>query len=198
MKYRFFILSLSAILLVNCSDDYEASYYLDDSIFIPDPEIPGLPIYSEQGCNTFGVRLDRENILYDPGNYPLKVIVKNDTSSFIFDGHSSYSDYKITFLIDDLSPTEESGLMELDQVAYDLESDNISIEIQDCGETIQPEIISGGLNFKRVQNLYVDDVYKGVILSGIFNFKVIIDGTPFAFSDGRFDVIVGYSNFYVL
>ena len=57
-------------------------------------------------------------------------------------------------------------------------------------------IIDGELYFKRVQHLLVDKRSVEAILSGYFQFKTLVDGKPITLSNGRFDVGIGYENFY--
>ncbi len=197
MKYSLLIICTIACCLFSCSSD---DYYLEESKFIPDSEITSLPAITEQGLNIFGVLRDKATIRYEENKYPLKVIVQNDTTSFIFDGkdYSDYNDYKITFKITDFIPEEDANLVSLNDVTYNMPNNNISIQITDNNKTIDTDVISGSLTFSNAKNLTIDEEYKGVVLSGTFQFKTIIDNTPTAFSYGRFDVIVGFSNFYNL
>ena len=57
-------------------------------------------------------------------------------------------------------------------------------------------IIEGGFEFRRVQNLYVDKEYTKSIISGVFYFKTFFDNEPVAISNGRFDLGIGFENFY--
>ena len=204
MKTTLYILILiaSMVTLFGCDAAYESDYYLETSTYISDPAVPELPIYSEFGYNTFGVRLDRDFIIFRSDVYPAKVFVEGDTTSFIFNGikKSTYEMYNLTFKVANLPFEVESDLVALNKQTFNLKSDSIAVEIYDqrTGRTFQPRILTGELNFQRLQSLQVDEDEKGVIMSGTFQFKTIINNTPVAFMDGRFDVIIGYSTFYVL
>ncbi len=194
IKYIFFAFILS--FLYSCSSD---DLYLEESIFIEDPEVPGLPIYSEYGYNTFGVRYDRVNITNNDDEYPLTVIVENGETSFVFKGEKDYyTDYEISFILNDFLPEDEYDLLNLDGKVIDLEGSNVEVTIEEDGVLKNLEILSGQFEFAKAQNLFVDDVNKGVILSGVFEFKALVNGEPAAFSYGRYDVIIAYSNFFVL
>ncbi len=195
MKIKYILFVLVTALLHSCSSD---DLYFEESIFIEDPEVPGLPIYSELGYNTFGVRCDRENITNNDSDYPLTVIVEGGETSFILKGEKSYTEYDITLILNDYLPEDEYSLLDLDSKVIDLEGDNVDVEIVEDGTVKTLEILSGSFEFSKVQNLFVDEENKGVILSGVFEFKALVDNEPTAFSYGRFDVIVGYSNFFVL
>ena len=58
------------------------------------------------------------------------------------------------------------------------------------------KIIEGDFYIKRVQDLYVDKQHTKAIISGTFKFKFFLDNEPVAASDGRFDLGIGYNNFY--
>lgn len=196
MKFRFLIPILFVVLLSACSSD---DIYLEKSIFIEDPEVPGLPIYSESGYNTFGVRYDRDAITNNSSDYPLTVIVKNGKTSFLFKGKKeSYREFNLTLTLNDFLPDDEYDLLNLNGRVINLEGDNVELKIEEEGNEKSIEILSGKFEFKKAQNLTVDEEDKGVILSGIFEFKALIDNEAVAFSYGRFDVIIAYSNFFVL
>jgi hypothetical protein len=59
-------------------------------------------------------------------------------------------------------------------------------------------IIEGLLKFTRVQRLFVDELETKCIISGLFDFKTFINGEPIAVSHGRFDLGIGYDNFFNL
>ncbi|MCW3789565.1 hypothetical protein [Plebeiibacterium sediminum] len=196
MKYIYPILFLLLVVLAGCSDD---DLYLEESVFIEDPEVPGLPIYSEYGYNTFGVRYDRDVITNNTADYPLKVIVSDGSCSFNFNGRKDYyNDFNITLKLDNYLPNDEYDLLDLNNQVIDLTGEQVDVEIEDNGKEESVEILNGQFTFKKVQRLTVDEVESGVILSGVFDFKAIINGEPVAFSYGRFDVIISYSNFFVL
>ncbi len=196
MKYIYPILLLVLVFVSSCTND---DLYLEESVFVEDPEVPGLPIYSEYGYNTFGVRYDRDVVTNNTTDYPLKVIVSNGECSFNFNGRKDYyEDFNIKLILDNFFPEDEYDLLDLNGQEIDLRDEHVKLEIEDKGSDRDVEILSGKFTFKKTQQLTVDEVESGVILSGLFEFKALIDGEPVAFSYGRFDVIISYSNFFVL
>ena len=88
--------------------------------------------------------------------------------------------------------------MLLHEQVFDLTDDKYSISIEDAYATHTVELLNGTFEFKRAQYLLVDGQPQEVILSGVFEFQVTIDGEPVSISEGRFDVGVGSYNFFVL
>jgi len=196
MKLKYILLALLIAILNSCSND---DLYLEESIFIEDPEVPELPIYSELGYNTFGVRCDRETITNNDYDYPLTVVVEDGKTYFVFKGEkNNYTEYDFSIVLNDFLPSDEYDLLNLDDTSINLDGDNVELIIKESGDLKSVEVLSGEFKFSKAQYLLVDEVNKGVILSGVFEFKALVDGEPSAFSYGRFDVIVGYSNFFVL
>ena len=192
------ILTFALLVFVFTSCTVE-DLYIEESVFIPDPEIPGLPIYSEMGYNTFGVRYERELITQKSGSYPLKIFVKNNVTSFVFTGRSDWlHDYEITIKMSDYLPEDIDDLLDLNQTTYDLKAKSIEVDLEYNNSSKDIEIISGEFEVKKAQRLKVDGEEKGIILSGVFQFKAYVDDVPVAFSLGRYDVLLGYSNFFVL
>ncbi|MBT3207509.1 MAG: hypothetical protein HN347_04100 [Bacteroidetes bacterium] len=190
-----------SILMISCSKDME----LEQSIFIADPEFPGLPEYSEWGYNTFGAYYDREVFVSNTMEIPLKVIVTSDTTSFSFKGQKGgsinyYSSeaMNIRFIIPGFFPMQYSDLIVLNESTVDIGELGGDIEIYINNNRVQATILNGILNFNRVQRLVVDDQEMQLILSGYFFFQAIINGEPISISNGRFDVGVGASNFFDL
>ncbi|MCW3804412.1 hypothetical protein [Plebeiibacterium marinum] len=195
MLYQRILIALLTLFVIACTTD---ELYLEDSIVISDPEIPSLPIYSELGYNTFGVRYNRESITGNSYDYPLTVMVENGATSLIFKGSQSYSNkFTFTFKLSEAMASREA-LLTLGGKKYNLDSDNIAVSLVENNEEKSLEIISGEFEIKNAQKMLVDDEEKGVILSGVFQFQAKVDGEPASFSYGRFDVVIGYSNFYNL
>ncbi len=194
LKYITIIFIL--IGFISCDND---DLYIEESIFISDPEVSGLPIYSEMGYNTFGVRYERDFIIQDDKSYPLKIVAENNTTSFIFSGRNGYyEEFNFTLHIHDYKPADLEDLLNLNQTTIDLSSGSADIEIKENDISLDVEIISGEFEIVKARKLMVDEDEKGVILSGVFQFKVFIDGIPVAFSLGRYDTLIAYSNFFVL
>ncbi len=198
-KLFLFTLLLLAVITLSCSKDHE----LKESYFVPDPDNPELPAYSEWGYNTFGCFYDRQTFIYDDYTVPLKVIVNDSGTSFDFAGKLSGTDYyngKMTLRIkfSDFKPTHYSELADFNQQVVNLEDSAIKVSVILNNVESNVEIISGSIEFKRAQLLRVDEEELETILSGYFDFKAIINGVPITVSDGRFDVGVGNDNFYIL
>lgn len=189
-----FLFAILIALCAACSSDYE----LKKSVFIPDKDNPGLPLYSEQGFNTFGVYYDRVPFI-NSAETPVKVIVEEGNTSFEFNGmigSSFREDMSITLVKNNLDPQAYTDLLTLHNTTIDLKDAEWTVVIENTEGVFTAEILSGSLAFKRVQNLMVDKQLFEVILSGTFEFQAIIHGDPVTVSDGRFDVGVGNFNFY--
>jgi len=198
-KNKFYYLLIVLVLLIS-SCEKQMDYDLRQSVYVEDVEYKGLPQYSEWGYNTFGAYYDREVFVSNDLEVPVKLFVTNGKSSFIFHGQKgNYGDQDmiVTFSFDNFLPTEYPDLLVLNDSVFDLTTPNVSIDIQVNGVNKPCEIIDGYIYFKRVQDLFVDGEHRQVILSGLFEFQVLMDNYPIAISDGRFDVGIGYSNFFV-
>lgn len=189
------VLLILAILLNSCTSS-EDTFSLKKSIFITDPENPGLPIYSEWGYNTFGAYVDRNVFVSGDNNLPVKIIVNSDTLNLMLKGtmNGSLASIKFSFIgyplanYPDLKALNDSVInMTGNKCIVVLTRDNLS-------ETLK--IIEGKFHFKRIQDLYVDKQYTKSIISGVFSFKTFFDKEPVSISNGRFDLGIGYENFY--
>lgn len=188
-------------LVTGCSKEYE----LKKSIFIPDPDFPDLPAYTEWGYNTFGAFYERQLFLYSEQEIPAKIIFTGGITSFVLKGQkNSYGYYywdnmkemTLTFRLPDIQPASYSDLTILHKMKIDLGSENGIVTLFMDGETFEPEILQGELEFKRVQQLFVDTEETEVILSGVFSFQALVNGEPVSLSEGRFDVGIGNDNFF--
>ncbi len=185
-------LLLLIIIMFGCAENE-----LRQSIFIPDPADPSLPAYSEWGYNTFGAYYDREIIISTNFAVPVKAISESNVFSFEFYGEHRKSlqdgnPITIRFTLPDFHPASYIDLANLHATTFDLTSAaKVSI---DNNQNVQ--VLSGQLQFKRVQSLLVDRKPEQVILSGYFDFKIVIDDTPVSVSGGRFDVGIGPNDFY--
>lgn len=183
-----------------CSSD---KYELKKTVFIPDPELPMLPIYSEWGYNTFGVFYDRTPFIADEVVAPSKFIVSEDSISFeltgnLLTGTFSETGSKLIFRIPNLQPELYEELLVLDQQVLDLVEDGVSVYFQHDHDFNKLQVIEGRLDFVRAQHLFIDTRPMQVILSGKFDFRAVVNGSPVSFSDGRFDIGVTDDNFYNL
>jgi hypothetical protein len=195
-KRTIFLIAITTLIIASCSKEGE----LQKSIFIEDPEFPDLPQYSEWGYNTFGAYYDRQAFV-SYGRVPVKVICTNDTTSLILIGQLGsyyYSEDKIsiTFKFPRFLPDKYTNLTILNDSIFDLTNPDYRVIISINDDEFDAQVFNGNLHFKRVQNLIVDKKETEVILSGVFEFQALIDNEPVTMSDGRFDVGVGYDNFF--
>jgi hypothetical protein len=192
---KLIILVAVAVLLAGCTSEYQ----LDKSVYIYDEEFTDLPAYTEWGYNTFGAYYDR-NLFISSGTIPAKVICNNGKTAFSLIGeytHNGYTDeMTLKFVLDGYSPAAYPDLVSLNDSIIDLSDPGCMVCMAQYGTEDTLQIINGELNFKRVQHLYVDKKSVEAILSGYFHFQFLIDGVPSTISNGRFDVGIGYDNFY--
>ncbi|MCF8370873.1 MAG: hypothetical protein K9H64_04570 [Bacteroidales bacterium] len=195
-----FLISLASVLLLSaCSNEME----LQKSVFVSDMQFPGLPEYSEWGYNTFGGYYDREIFVSNDYEVPMKVIVKDGATTFSFNGQmGDYSYYyssdemSMEITLPNFSPDAFSDLITLDETVIDLKQSGCHVDFKINGYERQATIINGNLEFKRAQNLSVDKQQVEVILSGYFQFQVLVNDDPISINNGRFDVGVGPTNFF--
>lgn len=191
------VIVLSAMLTAACSKERE----LEKSVFIPDDTFPELPAYSEWGYNTFGAFYDRLVFISSDYQSPLRVSATVDTTYFIFTGVINRPDIEVNkmtliFAMDNFFPNDYRDLISLHNTWYDLLDPGIKVKIMESDISKNVSLIEGTLNFKRAQNLRVDEQQVETILSGTFDLKAIIDDEPISISEGRFDVGVGTYNFF--
>lgn len=192
------LLFIPAILLLigsftSCeSSDLE----LSKSVFVEDDDYPGLPEYSEWGYNTFGMYIDRGVFVSSENVFPVKIIVNPDTFNITFNGNYKSGQASLRISLIGYAPTDYPELIELNDSVIDLKATNCIVSLKYAGETTVLKIIGGSLTFKRVQNLYIDKEFAKTILSGRIEFKTFMDNEPVAITNGRFDLGVGYENFY--
>jgi hypothetical protein len=175
---------------------------LKKSVFIYDPENMDLPAYSEWGYNTFGAYYDREIFVSNDELVPAKIIVSDTSLSFLLDGQKGssyyydYSEMMISFMLSGFIPEHYADLALFNDSIIDLTNSACHVFVTIDTMKYAADILSGKLNFKRVQILQVDKQQVEAILSGYFDFKAIINDKPITISDGRFDVGIGPDNFY--
>jgi hypothetical protein len=197
-KQIFFLSILVLAIFAGCEKENE----LKKSVFIADPELVGLPVYSEWGYNTFGAYYDREVFISNNASVPVKIVVTNDTMSFILYGQKgssyyySYDEMTISFKLAGFVPKQYDDLTVLNDTIFDLKNPANQVTISKFKDNLKIEILSGTLTYKRAQKLMVDKKQIEVILSGYFDFKALINNEPITISDGRFDVGISQDNFY--
>lgn len=84
----------------------------------------------------------------------------------------------------------------LDSTRINLKDPGRAVTLK-IGNVLTPlTIIEGEVFFKRVQRLLLDEEPTRTIMSGTFQLKTFLNGEPTAISNGRFDLGVGYGNFF--
>lgn len=194
--YLFYILLLSCI---TCTKDTD----LKRSEFRQDLEFPELPEYSEWGYNTFGAYYDRQAFISNNEQVPVKVISTSNVISFTFKGQlgkyaSATNSLSLVIALSGVNITNYSDLILFNGTFVNLASSTCQVTIFINNVAYAAQILNGTIEFKRVQNLFVDKKQEEVILSGVFDFQAIINSQPITFSEGRFDVGIGKDNFFSL
>lgn len=190
------ILYFSLILLVLSACKKQDEYLLLQSVFIEDPYNPGLPIYSEWGYNTFGAYYDRAPFRSTDDLVPAKVFVNNDTLHFLLQGIYQYGNMSLKFSFKGYSPQNEYELTMLNNVVVNLKAPETRVTMRMGGTTYNLNIIEGELHFKKAQKLFVDNELYKTILCGTFRLKTFVNNEPVSIYNGRFDVGIGYENFF--
>lgn len=197
MKYFFyFSILLTVAVLVGCTK--EIDYRISHSIFIEDRENPGLPIYSEKGYNSYGVYWDLLPLTTQYPNEPSKIIVFQDTTYLNLTGSDGTTSHTLSFSIPEYLPDSYTELISLNNKNFNLSQSDCSVSLLYGAEKSKLQIFEGNLTINRAQNLYVDKILNGVVLSGVFSFKALLNSRPVTFSNGRFDMRFGDENFYNL
>ncbi|MEW5846392.1 MAG: hypothetical protein AB1777_09025 [Bacteroidota bacterium] len=196
MKTIKLLLSATILFLIAPACDKVEEYSLSGTIFIEDPYFPGLPIYSEWGYNTFGAYIDRKPFVSTSEDLPAKVIVNSDTIHLIFRGKMGSENVDLKFSIKGYSPQTYYDLTELDNTTLNLKDSGREVTLKIGNTTTNLNLIEGELIIKRVQRLYVDEELSRTIMSGYFNLKTFLNNEPISISQGRFDLGIGYENFF--
>lgn len=196
MKTSRFIYLLMLIPIGLCSCAKMEEFNLSGTVFIEDPYYPGLPVNSEWGYNTFGAYIDRKPFVSTTEDLPVKIIVNGDTLHFTLRGRMGTQDVDLKFSIKGYSPATYFDLTDLDNQTINLKESGRAVTLKIGGVTTFLNLIEGELTIKRVQRLYVDEEPTRTIISGEFNLKTFLDNEPIAISYGRFDLGIGYENFY--
>lgn len=199
MKRIIILLIATSLLAAGCSLDND----LKKSIMIYDPEYPELPIYSEWGYNTFGAYFDRDIFISNDTDVPAKLVATSTQATLTFAGSKnpygsfgSDSYMALAFTFTGFSPKVPTDLAELHNRTFDLTSPSVQVTVWINGTQHTPRIFSGTLFVKRYQNLFVDKKLEEVILSGLFEMRMELNGKPLTLSNGRFDVGISPDNFF--
>lgn len=196
MKTRIFLFSLVILGLFSASCSKESDIALTETIFIQDPYYPGLPIYSEWGYNTFGAYIDRKPFVSNNYDLPAKIYVNTDTLHLLLRGKMGSQDVDLKFSIKGYSPANYEELTVLDNTTINLKEEGRAVVLKMGGVSTNLQIIEGEIEIKRVQRLYIDQESMRTIMSGYFRLKTFWNGEPISISNGRFDLGIGYENFY--
>lgn len=205
MKKVFSVSAIFAlsVLLVAC---FSTSEEMEDSVWVDDSEISGLPAYSECGYNTFGARYFGSSFFFSrkfdkPGSFIWKDGMLSFTLSgyledrdVIFDQRDYYGGYNRTmtftaeFPYDTIRSFEE--LVRLENTTIDLSdtTNKVYVYVMNVYERARIYPTSGTINFKRVQRLFLDDELNEAIVSGTFDVLSEYGGRILTLTDGRFDV----------
>jgi hypothetical protein len=199
-KHLLLLTGISAfLLLISCEQE------LEESVFHPDPDHPDLPEYSEWGYNTFGAYYDRKLFSYNDYEIPAKVISNNGATLLMLKGslgekpyYSSqdYIEMSLSFMLKGFVTNDYTGLAMLNDTIIDLTNSDCAVFARIDGDSIGMQILSGNLQVKKAQHLFVDNQSMNIILSGYFGFQAIVHGEPITMSYGRFDVGIGTDDFY--
>ncbi|MGI6479785.1 MAG: hypothetical protein ACOX0M_10150 [Salinivirgaceae bacterium] len=188
------LIVILSFLLFGCYN--EKDFELNQSVFIEDSLYPELPIYSEWGYNTFGVYIDRKPFVSREYITPVKVIVKSDTLHFNLNGTFNGKQTSLKFSIKGYSPNNHDELSVLNDVRINLSGENVETYFTNGDTTYHLDILDGEIHFKKFQKLMVDKEFMKSILSGTFKFRTVLNNEPTAFANGRFDLGIGYDNFF--
>lgn len=213
------------ILAAATACDTKFDYHLSRSIFIPDQDNPGLPIYSEKGYNSFGVYWGLKPFTSQSNEESSQVIVRGDSchinfygladsstrmvatrtsdsdihqAGLFYYGETGYAAHTLTFTIPDFKPNAFGDLLSLNNKKYNLKEDKCVVSLMAGSDSLHVEILEGEFYIKKAQNLYVDNVLTRVVLSGTFSFKALLNDMPTSFLNGRFDMGYGDENFFLL
>lgn len=196
MKHIFLISLFAAALTIFSGCSKSDEFDLSETIFIEDSYYPGLPIYSEWGYNTFGAYIDRSTFVSNTSDLPVKIYVNHDTLNFILRGRMGGESAVLTFSIKGYSPATNYDLVMLDSTIINLKDPGRSATLKIGNQTTALTIMEGEIHFKRVQRLILDNEPTRTIMSGYFQLKTFLNGEPAAISNGRFDLGIGYGNFF--
>ncbi|MDR0421742.1 MAG: hypothetical protein LBH72_01865 [Proteiniphilum sp.] len=207
MKYiNLLLLTLILVTATGCYGDRISDYRISDSVFIEDGENPGLPVYSEKGYNSFGFYWGLLPVSTGQGHEQSTIEVNDGICHIRLFGANGMNLYMLKLSLPGYAPETFSGLLDLNGKSFDLtDPDACTVTLQSSDiyssdrHTYNLErILEGSFMVRRAQNLYVDRVLNGVVLSGTFSFKAIVDGSPATFLNGRFDMCFGDGNFFYL
>ncbi len=199
MKAKFLVAAFLISALAGCTRETE----LQRTIFIEDPDAPGLPQYSEWGYNTFGAYFDRLPFVSTNSYVPARFIIREGAASFELEGIRKESSFGyagerlvLSFAIPDISAENYEDLLALHGTTYNLQEIEVVLTVDGTPEIVT--VSEGTLKFQRAQHLWVDGESTQVILSGYFELKGFAGSRPVSIQDGRFDVGIMPDNFFFM
>lgn len=198
MKKIFKLLIVSFVVTLTITSCSSADVELSQSVYIEDYDAPGLPIYSEWGYNTFGMYIDKTPFVSTNEFQPAKIYIKPDT--FNIDLKGKYGQYPAVMHISlkGFTPDDYTGLVELNDSVINLKNTNCKVTLNYNKLEMTLNIIQGDILFKKVQKLYVDGELVRTNMSGKIQFQTFINNEPVSINNGRFDLGIGYNNFFNL
>ena len=188
-RYCFF----SIILLSMYSCTYDQ---MEKTIFIPDENDSNLPAYTEWGYNSFGAKYERLYFFATRDIVPCKIVYQDGILSFSLCGCTA-TEYSIWYNNDEMTLTfsfpsstidNYKNLLTLHEKEFDLTDSSCEVKMIKNYQEENITVLSGHLNFKRVQLLRIDDKDNRAILSGTFDLKFLRGDRPEIISGGRFDL----------
>ncbi len=196
MKKIIYILLIP--VLFACSKEHD----LTETVYIEDPSAHGLPIYSENGYNSFGCYVERKVFKSTNDIVPVKIIVRDASTSIVMEGTNTLDYYygeksKLIFKFKNKVFSQYKELSNLRNQTFDLKNPDIEVYWTESEKSEPLQILDGEIEFKRVLELSVDNEPEEIILSGTFLIKALINDVPTTFSEGRFDLGINNNNFYV-
>ena len=178
----------------------------NNSIWIDDPDDYCLPKYSEWGYNTFGAQMGRIYFISSWRDNPCTMEWHADDSTLeltmngcqIFKDElmeTGYIRYRDEMSLTIIFPCDSAincckKLYRLNGKTFDLTDPAIKVLVKnkDNAPELVSDIRSGELYFKRVQMLYVDDIFEEAIVSGTFDIRYVKNGEKCWLTNGRFDL----------
>lgn len=182
-------------VLLSCSKEHD----LTQSVYIEDPSSNGLPIYSENGYNTFGCYIERRVFKSSNNIIPVKILVKENATFIVLDGVGTSSNgdkATLTFKFKDQVYRQYNDLSFWRNKKFNLKDTNIEVFWSESDKNSTLQLLGGEIEFKHVLELSVDNTPEEIIVSGTFLIKALINDVPTTFSEGRFDLGISDNNFY--
>ena len=183
MKKLFYAILPIFLLMNSCAGDE-----MDRTIFIADKDDYKLPAYTEWGYNSFGAVYERNYFLASNNIIPCKITYDKGLLNFYLSGKLDNSDMELAFSFPSQQMNHFKDLIALNKTTIDLLDNNCKVTIRIDGHSESITLVSGNLTFKRAQLLKIDGEENRVILSGVFEIRLLKRDLPETISNGRFDM----------